>query len=284
MRDSIADPTTAIKFTCTAPPARRQIRILVDISPSPPTSVECVPPPLAQEQIEEATTKLAVPQTDIYIFVSVSDSGPGLKSSDLELLFQRFQQGSNSEQVFGGSGLGLFVSRKLCGLMGGNIDLDSAHRPGATFRFYICSKTAPNPLPQASILAPPSERVPVPEPTTDTFLSPGGNNVKVVLPEVGGATSPSRTHLHVLITEDNIINQTVLNRQLRKAGFDTSLANNGKEAIEQIMRLQAEGGHQLFDCILVCFFASCHLIVIYDIARYVDGLRDAGDGRPIGHS
>jgi hypothetical protein len=43
----------------------------------------------------------------------------------------------NSHNVFGGSGLGLFVSRKLCDLMDGGIDVDSVYGQGATFRFFI---------------------------------------------------------------------------------------------------------------------------------------------------
>lgn len=99
--------------------------------------------------------------------------------------------------------------------MGGNIGVDSVYGQGATFRFYLQMKTAAEPEPKpASPVSPPKAR-----------------------PAIAAPPAPSQTAYHILITEDNIINQTVLNRQLKQAGFTTELASNGKEAIEKIKRL-----------------------------------------------
>ena len=93
---------------------RREIRIDVDASFSAPKEGTCLPPD--EDQIPEN------PAAPIYLYLAVKDSGPGLKPDDLNLLFKRyllqwnkscpfltsprFQQGSNSHDVFGGSGLG----------------------------------------------------------------------------------------------------------------------------------------------------------------------------------
>ncbi|KAG8979497.1 hypothetical protein FRC05_008486 [Tulasnella sp. 425] len=204
----------AIKFTDIAPMTDRRIVVCLDVSLDPPQANKCIAPPLPQNT-DEVKAKIKIPGTLVYVYVAVQDSGPGLKPGDLALLFQRFQQGSNSHEVFGGSGLGLFVSRKLCELMGGNIGVDSVYGQGATFRFYLQMKTAAEPEPKpASPVSPPKAR-----------------------PAIAAPPAPSQTAYHILITEDNIINQTVLNRQLKQAGFTTELASNGKEAIEKIKRL-----------------------------------------------
>ncbi|KAG8934381.1 hypothetical protein FRC01_003338 [Tulasnella sp. 417] len=206
--------TLSIKFTDIAPISDRRIEVELEVSPDPPQANKCTAPALPANA-EVVMEKVKSPGTLIYIYIAVRDSGPGLKPGDLPLLFQRFQQGSNSHEVFGGSGLGLFVSRKLCELMGGNIDVDSIYGQGATFHFYLKMKTAAGTIPK---VGPPS-------PTSSV-------KVKPVI-----AAPPSQTAYHILITEDNIINQTVLNRQLKQAGFTTELASNGKEAIERIKRL-----------------------------------------------
>ena len=139
--------------------------------------------------------------------------------------------------------------------MGGNIDVDSTYGEGATFRFYVKMRTS-------------NTRV---EPTPTTTPPPPP------LPAVVSHQSPAaQTAYHILITEDNIINQvskhspsvaikiiisalqTVLNRQLKQFGFTTELASNGKEALDRILRLSAGNKGdaevtlpQRFDVILV---------------------------------
>lgn len=150
--------------------------------------------------------------------------------------------------------MGLFVSRKLCELMGGNIDVSSVYGQGATFRFFIEVKTASSGetntggsatsspgKSQAVISGPPTPK----DPLTSALRARRTSG------------PPSQTAYHVLITEDNIINQTVLNRQLKQAGFTTELASNGKLALEAVQRLASGEGTvepglpRRFDAILV---------------------------------
>jgi len=167
----------------------------------------------------------------VYIYVAVQDSGPGVRPDDLARLFKRFAQGSNSHDVFGGSGLGLFVSRQLCELMGGRISVESVYGEGATFRFFIRALTSTST-----------------SPSTENQI---GHNAIKSLGESNLAVT-DHVSIKVLITEDNLINQTVLNRQLKKEGCETALASNGLQAIEQIKsRARRSPPTEQFDVILM---------------------------------
>lgn len=135
--------------------------------------------------------------------------------------------------------------------MGGNIDVDSVYGQGATFRFYLQMKSASEPDPRAS-----------PRSIRSAQSSPSKPRATV-------ASAPvSQTAYHILITEDNIINQTVLNRQLKQAGFTTEIASNGKEAIEKIKKLASSTDNvdpnlpRRFDAILVSLLDCLDLISV----------------------
>ena len=131
----------------------------------------------------------------------------------------------------GGSGLGLFISRRLTEMHGGAIGFTSEAGVGSTFSFYVkCRKsnyrpqdrstTSPTNLSiqsQASVL---SNR------SRDEKDRPPINNRKLSQDKVAAAK------LHVLVVEDNLVNQRVLAKQLRNLGMKVSVANHGGEALE----------------------------------------------------
>ena len=74
----------------------------------------------------------------LYLKFIVEDTGRGLTSEEQQRLFSRFAQGSTRTHVkYGGSGLGLFISRELAELQGGEIGFSSTPGIGSTFCFYI---------------------------------------------------------------------------------------------------------------------------------------------------
>lgn len=76
---------------------------------------------------------------DIYLQIAVTDTGSGLDDEQMQVLFQRFAQASpKTYKQYGGSGLGLFISRELCELQGGQIGVSSSN--GTTFAFYVKAK------------------------------------------------------------------------------------------------------------------------------------------------
>jgi hypothetical protein len=83
----------------------------------------------------------------IFITFSVTDTGSGLSDDERALLFQRFTQAKPETHVtYGGSGLGLYICRKLTELQGGQITVQSRQGEGSTFSFYIEAKFADPPI------------------------------------------------------------------------------------------------------------------------------------------
>jgi hypothetical protein len=74
----------------------------------------------------------------LYLQFDVRDTGKGMTQQETKRLFQRFSQASfQTYSQYGGSGLGLFISRELTELHGGQIGVSSLWGKGSTFAFYI---------------------------------------------------------------------------------------------------------------------------------------------------
>jgi CheY-like chemotaxis protein len=173
----------------------------------------------------------------VYIHFAVQDTGKGLSEAEKKLLFQRFSQASPRTHItYGGSGLGLFISRELVELQGGEIGVSSESGKGSTFAFYVKARrsSAPAQDSEGDLFEYVSGR----KASTRSLRSLSirtevGHNSK--LPSRGRHPSTSASEaLKILVVEDNLVNQQVLAKQLRKAGCIVYLANHGGEAIEQV--------------------------------------------------
>lgn len=224
-----------------------------------------------------------------FIQFSVSDTGRGLTQEQTTSLFQRFSQASPRTHVhYGGSGLGLFISRRLTELQGGSIGLASEYKKGSTFSFYIkARRVKPTMLRKGSLpdvfpedirhrSQKPSLKLPRDPPPVKPEIvrensqswrhehtSPGPSSPPAVTePPAASITRPAtapntsapstkalglpppldfaelkRTKsipetLHVLVVEDNLVNQKVLAKQLRNLGCIVSVANHGRESLD----------------------------------------------------
>ncbi|KAI0468509.1 histidine kinase [Xylaria cf. heliscus] len=176
----------------------------------------------------------------INLHFSVQDTGRGLDEHERKLLFQRFSQATPRTHVqYGGSGLGLFISRILTELQGGQIGVTSQKGVGSTFSFYIKSRKIDASPSENKALpsAPPLTRAPgssttvetrQPKASTQSLLSRTSKNA---VPEPR-FSEDGRRLFDVLIVEDNLVNQKVLQRSLRNVGNNTKVANHGGEALE----------------------------------------------------
>ena len=82
----------------------------------------------------------------LYLMVAVKDTGIGISAQDQARLFERFRQATpKTSEKYGGSGLGLSISRKLCQLHGGDIGVGSNEGHGSTFGFYFKARRASPP-------------------------------------------------------------------------------------------------------------------------------------------
>jgi len=83
---------------------------------------------------------------ELFLEFAVQDQGPGLTDAERQLLFNKFTQANPRTHVqYGGSGLGLFISRELTELQGGEIGLASRPGEGSTFAFYIRCRRSKEP-------------------------------------------------------------------------------------------------------------------------------------------
>lgn len=147
----------------------------------------------------------------LYLFFSIRDSGPGLKPQEIDRLFQRFSQTTTRTHIkYGGSGLGLYISRELAEKQGGEIGVASTIGQGATFSFFVKTRRAEG----RRISAVPLIHRPRP-------LANGETSGK-----------PSKQTLNVLLTEDNLVNQKFLKRGLEMNDCAVHVANNGLEALK----------------------------------------------------
>ncbi|KAH7395319.1 hypothetical protein DE146DRAFT_697545 [Phaeosphaeria sp. MPI-PUGE-AT-0046c] len=161
-----------------------------------------------------------------YLHFTVRDTGCGLTREHKEKLFMRFSQASPRTYVqYGGSGLGLFISRELTEMQGGRIGVQSTHGNGSKFSFYIKSRRANKP----------------PQPDPGAAPMPTRNKAHVIQDTRAGTPKNGQlqsmhAEYHILIVEDNLINQRVLCNQLKKIGCTIQVANHGREALDELRK------------------------------------------------
>ncbi|KAL7274382.1 hypothetical protein RUND412_002721 [Rhizina undulata] len=240
--------TNAIKFTASKE-SMRNITVTLDaFLQRPADTSEFMYLPMDKiDEDEDATSGSEWGTGEIlYVSITVKDTGIGISKQNQVKLFQRFTQVPKTHVTYGGSGLGLYISRKLCHLQGGNIGVSSEECVGSVFSFYIKARRAvppSNPSSSNSTPKPTRPRMPPRSPqrsyeTIPMLISNGSQR---------SLKQHTRTTYRVLIVEDNLINQKVLQQQLKAEGCISLTANNGVEALETILRssFTREGGEKL---------------------------------------
>ncbi|KAJ8606122.1 hypothetical protein MRB53_041198 [Persea americana] len=227
--------------------AKRQITVLIDASLTKPEAagIKYVRSQAASEQKDLIAGSDWGTGDTVYLKFAVKDTGRGLNESEMDLLFRRFSQATPKTHVtYGGSGLGLFISRELTEKQGGEIGVASESGKGSTFAFYVKSRRADPPAA--------TEEATRDSPVTELDgLTDGGTtplNIPMSPTQSVPATSvpPALTSLDknkpplaaktnrfpVLVVEDNLVNRRVLVKQLQKHGFSCYEANHGLEALD----------------------------------------------------
>lgn len=152
-------------------------------------------------------------KTSVTLRFSVRDTGIGIAPDRMDRLFKPFTQGDGSTtRKFGGTGLGLVISKQLAELMGGRIGVESVEGKGSTFWF-------------TAVLA---KRVP-----SDLRSSDDAHR-----PAVTPSARPFPRNLRVLVAEDNIVNQKVLVSILEKFGLHTDAVADGVEVIKALQQIE----------------------------------------------
>ncbi|CAH2031486.1 PAS domain-containing protein [Trichlorobacter ammonificans] len=159
----------------------------------------------------------------IILRFAVRDTGIGLSKEQADRLFQAFTQADGTiTRKYGGTGLGLTICQRLVRLMGGDIQVSSTEGAGATFTFTILVTAAPaGSRPASRHIFHEQELLPA---------HVGEQN------STAGRLGGELENVHVLLVEDNRINQEVAAEFLRQRGATVTLADNGIEALELIQR------------------------------------------------
>jgi len=144
---------------------------------------------------------------DIVLRLEVCDTGVGLTPEQIAHLFEPWEQGGSSVAVnYGGTGLGLSIARQLTQTMGGDLGCESSPGQGSMFWFTIRLREADNAAPNQQIVAQPSS---------------------VVIGPLSG---------HVLIVEDNDVNQMLIAAYLDQFGVSHETAVNGRQAVQMMQQ------------------------------------------------
>ncbi|MBB6021561.1 PAS domain S-box-containing protein [Paenibacillus sp. JGP012] len=143
-------------------------------------------------------------EENVYLKFKVKDTGVGIPAEKRQQLFEPFYQLDNfMTRKTQGTGLGLAISKKLIELMHGDIWIEDSVEPGTTFIFTACFKM----------------------------------NNEEVDQRIEFSQQMSRgTPLHILIAEDNEMNQLVLSKMIEKKGHFVDHVVDGKEAIDAVKR------------------------------------------------
>lgn len=145
--------TNAIKFTSKTNGERR-ITVAVGSSIDRPKSY---PPDVVffddyKEERDQTRTPEWGDGPPLYLMIAVKDTGIGISEQEQVRLFERFRQATpKTSEKYGGSGLGLSISRKLCQLHGGDIGVGSHEGQGSTFGFYFKVRRASPPADESPV-------------------------------------------------------------------------------------------------------------------------------------
>ena len=172
---------------------------------------------------------------EVYIQFAVQDTGRGVTEDEKKLLFMRFSQASPRTHVqYGGSGLGLFISRELTELQGGEIGVSSESGRGSTFAFYIQARRSTEP-PDTNVQFPALLRQSNAEKTRRQDGTRKAKAKAFAATELAKAAARrARKDVGVLIVEDNLVNQRVLQKQLQHLGFTVNVVNHGGECLDRL--------------------------------------------------
>lgn len=183
-------------------------------------------------------TGLQLQDESNWLVFSVADTGVGMNNETQKHIFEAFNQGDGSiGRRYGGSGLGLSISRQLCEMLGGQIQLESIEGKGSTFRLYVPVK------PSEAVLA----RAEADKPLLDQkflgelgmSLEPESEVENVNEPSAQDSEapkSPSNLNLNqrrVLVCEDDMRTVFQISEVLDELGADVTLAPSWTQGVAE---------------------------------------------------
>ena len=154
-----------------------------------------------QGEVELKVEAEAIEEKDLILHFIVLDSGVGIAPEKLDMIFDSFNQAdASTTRQFGGTGLGLTISRRLVEMMGGRIWVES--EPGVGSRFHFTVRFGTVPMDAAVIESP--------------------------------ASSAVLHGLRVLIVDDNATNRRILQNTVERWGMNPTAVSSGQQALDEL--------------------------------------------------
>ncbi|MEO5971060.1 MAG: response regulator [Bdellovibrionia bacterium] len=211
-----------IEKTMALPAQKKGIRLLFEMPADPLSWVKGDPSRLRQiltnllsnsikftatGQVVLRTSKISEATDHSEIKFEVIDTGIGIPEETLKRMFQAFSQAdSTTTRKYGGTGLGLYICKKLSDLMGGKIGVESRMGKGSTFWLTL------------------------------PFGHVAMENQKPEL--IVEVAEPKKSkNIRILVAEDNTINQMIIQIMLQKLGYRVNVVADGSEAIKALSEI-----------------------------------------------
>ncbi len=155
----------------------------------------------------ELTINLVNPEPNLVLQFNVKDTGIGIPQDKLNLLFEAFTQvDSSTTRKYGGTGLGLQISKRLVELMGGQIQVTSKIDEGSTFSFTLALKK--------------------------------GEHIQTEVIDEPAHSQRPNSNITILVAEDNPTNQMVVGAMLKRLDYQYDICDDGQQALKAIQDKQ----------------------------------------------
>ncbi|AHX12070.1 histidine kinase [Dyella jiangningensis] len=245
----LADLQRALRRTFNHVAQEKQLAFSVDIDPSLPSIIRTDAPKLEQVannlignafkfthegavtvRIARPTSAMPLPEALLgkeLIAIAVSDSGIGIPPDKVQKIFHAFEQvDASTSRQYGGTGLGLTISKRIAELLGGDIVLESNIGHGSTFTILL-----PLQGPSASDVAPGSTPAPAP-------AVPRPAMTAALLPESveDDRASIAEGDTVILIVEDDPVFARILADMVRRKGYRVLVAMDGESGLQLAAR------------------------------------------------
>jgi PAS domain S-box-containing protein len=201
--------------------------------------------------------------------IAVIDTGIGMSVAQQQRLFQAFSQGDSTvARRYGGSGLGLIISRRLIAMLGGEIHVESALDQGSTFEITVPTgalASVPRIRPEQARVVSPAVATAAPDTAANAVLRATS---RMASPELAESPAPRLT-CRVLVVDDQDDVRNLVQHELERTGAEVLSVPDGQQALDLVLQAGRSGAG--IDVVLLDM--QMPLLDGYDTARR---LRAAG--------